>query len=69
MKGIINRFRPQAGQSYFSDSTKFEAFLRGFQRKNPSGTAKIPSRSDNKALLCRMGFSQVTVTPSRGREQ
>ena len=64
MKGIINRFRPQAGQSYFSDSTKFEAFLRGFQRKNPSGTAKIPSRSDLK-----WDFRKLLSRPSKGRVQ
>ena len=53
----------------FRTGTKFEEFLRGFQRKNPGFTAKIPSRGDNKALLCGTGFSQAAVTPWRGSEQ
>ena len=31
-------------QSYCSDHLEFDVFLRGFQRKNRSLTAKIPSR-------------------------
>ena len=31
---------------HYKTAKKFEAFLRDFQRKNASGTAKIPSRSD-----------------------
>ena len=43
-------------------ATKFEAFLRDFQRKNPSGTAKIPSRSD-----LEWDFRKLQYTPSIGR--
>ena len=31
-------------ESYCSDHLEFDVFLRGFQRKNRSLTAKIPSR-------------------------
>ena len=65
MKGIINRFRPQAGQSYFSDSTKFEAFLRGFQRKTRVERRKSHREAITKLCFVEWGFRKLL---SRHRE-
>ena len=49
--------------AYSTDPLEFEAFLRDFQRKNPSGTAFAPF-----AKRIQHGRTQVTFTPSIGRE-
>ena len=67
--GPCNEFLPCGGKGDLKSScfllqivSKLE-ILRGFQRKNPSGTMKVPSRGDNNAPLCGMGFSQVKQLP------
>ena len=52
VKGLVRMGRV----GYSSDRLEFDVFLRDFQRKNRSLTAKIPSRK-----RFGMGFSQVAV--------
>ena len=57
-----DRFYPVGFDVTVQTATKFEAFLRVFQRKNPSRTAKIARVS---ALEC--DFRKLQYTPSTGR--
>ena len=57
-----DRFYPVGFDAAVQTATKFEAFLRDFQRKNPSRTAKIARVS---ALEC--DFRKLQDTPLIGR--
>ena len=52
--------------SYSTDPLEFEAFLRDFQRKNPSGTAFAPFAK--RISEFSMGERKLLFTPSIGRE-
>jgi hypothetical protein len=58
------RLFPQRAAVIVQTTSKFEAFLRGFQRKNLSGTA----RGARKAYWNRRA-QRYMFTPSIGREQ
>ena len=49
---------------YCSDHLEFDVFLRGFQRKNRSLTAKI-----TLLRIVEWDFRKLLSAPSRGREQ